>query len=390
MAVSNSEIESASAPHSTASSAAPRVMVLGTRGIPNVLGGVETHCQALYPALLQESEWQATVLARAPYVDYVRSEYRGVQLRALPAPKKKSLEAIVHSVLAALYSRFHRSDIVHVHAIGPGLVVPLLRLLGKKVVFTHHGPDYERLKWGGLAKAMLRLGEKWAVTYANEVIVISEVINDLIKKQYQRHDAHLIFNGVEPAQLPDEATRSEILATHGLTAGEYLVAVGRLVEEKGLHDLIAAYRQLQTSLPLVIVGDADHETPYSRKLKEQAAATPGVIMTGFLSGDALRTVFSQARLFVMPSYHEGLPIALLEAMSYGLPVRVSDIPANLAVKLPDECYIPVGDSTAMAHALQAQLEQQAPTPPDYSHYLALYDWQQIARQTAAVYRQTYR
>ncbi|MGL5399685.1 MAG: glycosyltransferase family 4 protein, partial [Plesiomonas shigelloides] len=118
--------------------------------------------------------------------------------------------------------------------------------------------------------------------------------------------------------------------------------------------------------------------------------TPGVIMTGFLSGDALRTVFSQARLFVMPSYHEGLPIALLEAMSYGLPVRVSDIPANLAVKLPDECYIPVGDSTAMAHALQAQLEQQTPTLPDYSHYLALYDWQQIARQTAAVYRQTYR
>ncbi|MGL4268524.1 MAG: glycosyltransferase family 4 protein [Plesiomonas sp.] len=365
----------------------PRVTVLGTRGIPHVLGGVETHCQALYPAIQQESEWRATVLARAPYVDYTHSEYRGVELRALPAPKKKSLEAIVHSVLAAFYSRFHRCDIVHVHAIGPGLVVPLLRLLGKKVVFTHHGPDYERLKWGGLAKTMLRLGEKWAVTYANEVIVISEVINDLIKQQYQREDAHLIFNGVEPAQLPDAPHREAILTEQGLTAGNYIVAVGRLVEEKGLHDLIAAYRQLQTALPLVIVGDADHETPYSRKLKELAASTPGVVMTGFLSGDTLRTVFSQARLFVMPSYHEGLPIALLEAMSYGLPVRVSDIPANLAVKLPAEFYMPVGDSTAMASALQAELDNPAPTLPDYSAYLALYDWQRIARQTAEVYRQ---
>ena len=162
------------------------VTVLGTRGIPHVLGGVETHCQSLYPELHRQFEVAATVLARAPYVNYRSGEFEGVALKALPAPKKKSLEAILHSLLAVFYCRRHACDLVHVHAIGPGLVVPLLRLLGKRVVFTHHGPDYDRQKWGTLAKWVLRLGERWAVRYASEVIVISEVINEAIRRSSQQ------------------------------------------------------------------------------------------------------------------------------------------------------------------------------------------------------------
>ena len=164
---------------------------------------------------------------------------------------------------------------MHVHAIGPGLVVPLLRLLGKKVVFTHHGPDYDRQKWGRLAKWVLRLGERWAVRYANEVIVISEVINDAIRREYDRQDAHLIYNGVRPVELPGPEAIGMTLGHFGLAPGGYLVAVGRFVEEKGLHDLIAAYRQLDTELVLVLVGDADHPTPYSERLKVLADETPG-------------------------------------------------------------------------------------------------------------------
>ncbi|EKO3373772.1 glycosyltransferase family 4 protein [Vibrio fluvialis] len=360
-----------------------KITVLGTRGIPDVLGGVETHCQHLYPQLVKQFGAEVCVIARSPYVPYQRSSYEGVQTKAIWAPKKKSLEAIVHSTLAAFSTLFDGSDVVHVHAIGPGLVVPLLRLLGKKVVFTHHGPDYDRQKWGGFAKKVLMLGEKFAAKWANEVIVISEVINRILQQKYQRFDANLIYNGVlAPVPLSADII-STTLSQYQLTPQNYMVAVGRFVEEKGFHDLIDAYRDSGLSMPLVLVGDTDHEMPYSAALKEKARTTPGVILTGFLKGDALKAVFSQARLFVMPSYHEGLPIALLEAMSFSLPAIVSDIPANSEVALDANCYFPVGDVSALSHKLAALPED---THVDYSEYLAKYDWQKIAQQTMQVYQ----
>ncbi|ELE8118901.1 glycosyltransferase family 4 protein [Vibrio fluvialis] len=360
-----------------------KITVLGTRGIPDVLGGVETHCQHLYPQLVKQFGAEVCVIARSPYVPYQRSSYEGVQTKAIWAPKKKSLEAIVHSTLAAFSTLFDGSDVVHVHAIGPGLVVPLLRLLGKKVVFTHHGPDYDRQKWGGFAKKVLMLGEKFAAKWANEVIVISEVINRILQQKYQRFDANLIYNGVlAPVPLSADII-SSTLSQYQLTPQNYMVAVGRFVEEKGFHDLIDAYRDSGLSMPLVLVGDTDHETLYSAALKEKARTTPGVILTGFLKGDALKTVFSQARLFVMPSYHEGLPIALLEAMSFSLPAIISDIPANSEVALDANCYFPVGDVSALSHKLAALPEE---AHVDYSEYLAKYDWQKIAQQTMQVYQ----
>ncbi|HAS6348549.1 TPA: glycosyltransferase [Vibrio vulnificus] len=360
-----------------------KITVLGTRGIPNVLGGVETHCQHLYPQVVEQSGSEVCVLARSPYVDYRHSQYQGVETKSVWAPKKKSLEAIMHSTLAALSTWVDRSQVVHVHAIGPGLVVPLLRLLGKKVVFTHHGPDYDRQKWGGLAKKVLMLGEKLAVRWANEVIVISDVINNLIQEKYHRYDAHLIYNGVETQQKLDDEFVQSTLAKHGVVAKGYFVGVGRFVEEKGFHDLIDAYSRSGSELPLVLVGDTDHATTYSEALKEKARTTPNVILTGFLNGDELKAVFSQARAFCMPSYHEGLPIALLEAMSYSLPVVVSNIPANAEVALPQEDYFPVGDIAALSYKLN---QVQHAKPVDYSDYLSKYDWHKIADQTIAVYQ----
>ncbi len=360
-----------------------KITVLGTRGIPDVLGGVETHCQHLYPEIVKQSDARVCVIARSPYVDYKHSQYKGVTTRTVWAPKKKSLEAIIHSTLAAFSTLTDGSDVVHVHAIGPGLVVPLLRLLGKKVVFTHHGPDYDRQKWGTFAKTILKTGERFAAKWANEVIVISDVINNILKDKYQRFDANLIYNGVLPQQaLPSEVV-TNILAKHELESKQYIVAVGRFVEEKGFHDLIDAYAASGVTQPLVLVGDTDHETLYSSELKAKARNTPGVKMTGFVKGDELKALFSQARLFVMPSYHEGLPIALLEAMSYSLPALVSDIPANAEVGLNEQCYFPVGNVPALADKL-AQL------PPadnvNYAEYLEKYDWQKIASQTIEVYK----
>ncbi|BDH46343.1 phosphonate ABC transporter substrate-binding protein [Salmonella enterica subsp. enterica serovar Choleraesuis] len=360
-----------------------KLTVLGTRGIPDVQGGVETHCQNLYPEIKQQSDAEICVIARSPYVNYRRGEYRGVKLKTLWAPKSRKFEAIVHSTLAALSTLFDGSNVVHVHAVGPGLVVPLLRLLGKRVVFTHHGPDYDRQKWGRIAKTMLQLGEKWAVKYASEVIVISHVINNIIKTKYNRHNAHVIHNGVRLPELPSPEAVSTNLNSFNLKPGEYIIAVARFVEEKGLHDLIAAYLQAKCNVPLVLVGDADHPDEYSQKLKKQIQDNPNIIATGFQKGEKLHSLFSQAGLFVLPSYHEGLPIALLEAMSWLLPVVVSNIPANMEPGLPAECYFPTGNVPALAEKLHAWRGKEV---VDYSNLLPKYRWPDIANDTIRVYQ----
>ncbi|MCF7353052.1 glycosyltransferase family 4 protein [Vibrio sp. CK2-1] len=358
------------------------ILVLGTRGIPNLLGGVESHCQSLYPLLVEKYGLDITVTARKPYVSYSESSYHGVKLKALPALTNKSLEAPVHSLLAALYAIKSKADIVHVHAIGPGLVTPLLRLFGKKVVFTHHSQNYDHQKWGKLAKFILRLGEKFAMKFASEVIVISDFMQDLMSEKYGRDNCHLIFNGVNPPQLPDQDKVAEYLSKHGLQAREYVVAVGRFSQEKGLDVLLEAYKRSGINKKLVLVGDNDHPTDYSESLKEAARNTEGVVLTGFLSGDELQSIFSQADTFVLPSFSEGLPIALLEAMSFSLPAIVSDIPANKAVHLPDSYYFPCGDSQRLAEMLIDQVDQ---APVSYDEYLKRYDWDLIAQQTYDVY-----
>lgn len=360
-----------------------KIVVVGTRGIPDIQGGVETHCQELYPRLAQLG-CDITVVTRTPYVPESRrtSAYGDISLKHIYAPKKKSFEAIVHTFLAILYARFSGADIVHIHAIGPALLTPFARLLGLRTVLTHHGPDYDRQKWGAAAKLILRLGESAGARFANKIIVISRVIANILETNYKRKDTDLIYNGV-PIPLLDSAT--DYLDELEITKGKYVIAVGRFVEEKGFHDLIEAWQGMD-ALPyhLVLVGDADHETAYSQKLKQKAKSA-GVILTGFIRGGKLFQIFTHARLFVMPSYHEGLPIALLEAMSYNLPVLVSDIPANLEVPLDNGCFFSVGDTRELGDKIQQKLQNRE--TPEYGELLkARYDWGKVAQATYDVYQ----
>jgi glycosyltransferase involved in cell wall biosynthesis len=362
-----------------------KIFVVGTRGIPDIPGGVETHCQELYPRIAAAGH-EVTLATRISYVREKRKNWEGVSLKHVYAPRRKSLEALVHTFLAAIFGRNSRPDLIHVHAIGPSLLVPFMRLLGMKVVMTNHGPDYERGKWGFLAKKILFLGEYWGGKYANEVIVISSVIGDIVKKRCNR-ESNLIYNGVN---LPEKATKTNILEQHGILPGQYILAVARLVPEKGLHDLIEAFTKITGDQQLVIAGDADHETTYSRDLKKKAAVDSRIVMTGYITGEYLRQVFSHARLFVLPSYHEGLPIALLEAMSYNLAPLISDIPAHLEVDLPEHCYFRCGDvahlQSRLEKALNAENDKQEPV--DYRSIVAeKYNWDDIVQQTIAVYEQ---
>ena len=356
-----------------------KVVVTGTRGIPDILGGVETHCEELFPRIAKKGI-DVTIIRRKSYVHDSLRECGDVKLVDIKTPKKKSLEAIVHTLKAILKAKELRADIVHIHAIGPALLTPLARLLGMKIVFTHHGPDYNRDKWGKVARFMLKMGERMGCMFANEVIVISEVINDILVRKYNRRDCHLIYNGVsKPAKILETNYLDEL----GVEPHKYVLAMGRFVPEKNFHNLIHAFVAIeQTDYKLVLAGDTDFEDEYSQGLKALAQKN-GVILTGFIKGKNLHELLTHARCFVLPSSHEGLPIALLEAMSYELPVIVSDIPANLEIGLSHECYFQTGNEKQLNEKIKQMLSQDSARIP-YS--MDEYNWDTIAEQVLALYR----
>jgi len=358
-----------------------KIVVIGTRGIPNIQGGVETHCEELYP-LLVNNGLDITVIRRHSYVtlDNKITEFKGVKLNDIYAPRKKSIETIIHTFIAIIKAKKLKADIVHIHAIGPALLTPFARILGMKVVFTHHGPDYDRDKWSKSAKTILKIGERMGCKFANEVIVISEVINNIIKEKYNQNNANLIYNGVPDPHIIDS---TNYLNELGVEFQKYVFSMGRFVPEKNFHHLIKAFASLkEKEYKLIIAGDADFEDTYSKGLKKLAKEND-VILTGFIKGDKLHELLTHAKVFVLPSSHEGLPIALLEAMSYKLPVIVSNIPANLEIGLDPSCYFYVGNDKELADKI-ADIFNNGEKQISYN--MENYHWNKIAEQTMNIYK----
>lgn len=360
-----------------------KIVVTGTRGIPNIMGGVETHCEELFPRIAKQG-FDVTVIRRTDYVKDDLKEWKGVKLVNIDSPKKKSFEAIIHTFRAINEAKRLKADILHIHAIGPALLVPYAKMLGMKVVFTHHGPDYDRDKWGFAAKTMLKLGECMGCMFADEVIVISDVIRNLIKRKYNRTShVHLIYNGVSQPEICDYP---EYFNELGIEKGKYILGMCRFVPEKNLHHLVEAFTKVKSrneveDIKLVLAGDTDFEDDYSRNLKKMARKN-GVVLTGFIKGKKLHSLLTNCLCYCLPSSHEGLPIALLEAMSYGVKVIVSGIPANKEVGLPESDYFPVGNVDALTEKLKTVVNQ----PLQHIDYdMKKYDWEKIADQVRDVY-----
>ncbi|MEO5573824.1 MAG: glycosyltransferase family 4 protein [Gammaproteobacteria bacterium] len=360
------------------------VIALGLRGFPDIQGGIETHAENLYP-LLVKLGCKVEVIARAAYLPRAQRAWRGVEFRRLWSPRRKSLETIIHTLLGVLYAGVKRPDILHIHAIGPALLVPLARLLRLNVVVTHHGADYERQKWGGFSRGVLRAGERFGMRHAQQRIVISDVIGNLVRTRHAR-DSVLIHNGVVLPQLP---TTTAALQAFDLTPGRYVLLVSRLVPEKRHLDLIEAFACAQMQgWKLVLVGVSEYPDDYTRAVLSRAAATPDVVCTGFQSGLALQELYAHAGIFVLPSSHEGLPIALLEALSFGLPVIASAIPANLEIGLDQDRYFPLGDTHALAKLLRNAADQAFTDAQRHSQRAWVqqrYNWETIAQKTYDTY-----
>jgi glycosyltransferase involved in cell wall biosynthesis len=278
------------------------------------------------------------------------------------------------------------TDLVHVHNIGPALCLPILKLAGLKTVLTYHSPNYEHKKWGPIARIVLRLGERVGLRFSDAVITVTEAARKKLAERYPGRTVVHIPNGVAPME---RVPPGEALRRWGLAPGRYFFTACRFVEGKGLEDLIRAFERLRREdTRLVIAGDADHETDYSRAIKKLAASTPGVVLTGVLSGAPLMELYGQAGLFVLPSYSEGLPLSLLEAMACGAPVLASDIEANREVALRGHRYYPVGDVAVLARKMDELMALGLP-PDEAAECRTLlvrrFDWEEVARRTKALF-----
>lgn len=362
------------------------VVVIGARALRGVIGGIETHCAALYPALAaQAPDLAFTVAIRSPYASQVQPGPERLTEVVLPSPRGGALETLVHTVRAVV--RFApRADIVHLHGIGPGFFAPLARLLGARVVVTHHAADFERPKWSLTGRAFLRLGECLAGRFADRVICVSAALRRdfLSRNPVAAARTVTITHGaaLAPEAVPGDDAR--IVRELGLPPGGYLLAVGRMDETKRFDDLIAARAAARPgSLPLVIVGCGVGDLQHEARL--QAEGGRHVIFLGGRHGPELAALYRQCALFLHASAMEGFGLVILEALVAGAPVRVSDIPVHREFGLPEDCYFHVGDLVALT-TLVEEAGPRTSTWPDAAPIVAHYSLDRAAAAHLALYR----
>ena len=316
-----------------------------------------------------------------------KNEYEGICQKSVPTIEKKGLAAVSSSFFAALYSAFGKYDVVHIHAEGPAFFSWLPKMFGKRVVVTIHGIDWQREKWkSGFGSKFIRQGEKNAVKYADEIVVLSKGVQDYFKDTYGR-ETRFIPNGVN---RPEIQSAKLITEKFDLTKDSYILFLGRLVPEKGLRYLIEAFKAVKTNKKLVIAGGSSDIDSFMKELQESAKSDNRIIFTGFVQGQLLDELYSNAYIYTLPSDLEGMPLSLLEAMSYGNCCLVSDIPECVEVVEDKALVFKKSDTEDLRTTLQkacehpehvAELKQ---TAGDF--ICQKYNWDNVVEETVKLYR----
>ncbi len=306
----------------------PSIAMLGHKRIPSREGGIEVVVAELSTRMVKHGcnvtcyNRKGHHVSGADFDTASIKVYNGVRLKNVWTVSKKGLAAVTASVSASIKAAFGRYDIVHFHAEGPCAMLWLPKLFGKRCIATIHGLDHQRAKWGRFASWYIRSGEKCAVKHADEIIVLSENVQNYFKEKYNRETAY-IPNGV---LRPENRVADEIVSRFGLEKNSYILFLGRLVPEKGIIYLIEAFKRIHTDKKLVIAGGASDSAEYADELRQLATGDERIVFTGFIQGKLLEELYSNAYIYVLPSTLEGMPLSLLEAMSYGNCCLTSDIP----------------------------------------------------------------
>ena len=368
-----------------------RIAMLGHKRIPSREGGVEIVVGELATRMSQKG-YSVTCFNRKGHhvsgeaFDEVKiTEYCGVKLESVWTLDKKGLAAMTASFSGALRAAFGKYDVVHFHAEGPCAMMWIPKLFGKKCIATIHGLDHQRAKWGKFASWYIRTGEKCAVRFADSIIVLSENVKQYFKDTYNRETV-FIPNGVLPAECKEA---DEITELYGIHKDDYILFLGRLVPEKGVKYLIQAYKELDTDKKLVIAGGTSDSGEHLKELMALAGEDPRIIFTGFVQGRVLEELYCNAYLYVLPSDLEGMPLSLLEAMSYGNCCLTSNIPECASVLGEFGITFEQGDVLDLRYKLQQLCDDPRSVEifkDQAADYICnRYNWDDVTRQTLQLY-----
>lgn len=365
-----------------------KVAMIGQKGIPSRAGGIEIHVEEIAKRLVYLG-FEVEVYCRKGYCErnITDGKYEGIDIKYTPYINSKHLDAITHTFTATIKALLSRCDIFHYHALGPSTLAFIPRLFRKKVVCTVHGLDWQRGKWGKLSSKYLKFGEYATAKFANSTITVSKNLVGYYKEKYHFAPEY-IPNGIE---RPDFFRPAIIKNKYMLEPDSYILFLARLVPEKGVHYLIDAFKRIDTHKKLVIAGGSSHSNVYENELRQQAGPNKNIIFTGFVREQELAELYSNAYFYVLPSDVEGLPISLLEAMSYGNCCLVSDIEENTAVISTMGYSFEKANVDDLERKLSMLLEDSSKVAmvKRYvgEYIIRKYNWDQIAVKTKQVYKE---
>lgn len=363
-----------------------KVGVIGHKQVPSYDGGIEAVLTEMLPVIDQEN-FKITLYNRwttfyKPSEWFKKENYQGCKIIRIPTFKNSFLNALVYSILASIHAMFCSYDIVHYHAEGPSAMSFLPKLTRKKIVVTNHGLDWARGKWGGFASKYLKFGEKMSAKTADALIVLSDTILQYFSTEYGK-EAVKIENGINTKE-PKPA--DIIVDKFGLETNSYFLALGRIVEEKGFHYLIEAYKNLDTDIKLVIAG-AITSSEYCQQLIAASRDCPNIIFADFADGDTKRELFSNCFAYIIPSDLEGMSISLLEALGYGCKVIASDIDDNRNICDDKISFFAHGNAESLFNVMKTVNPLSAEEKKEQMKFIQdNYNWKNIAKKTENVYK----
>lgn len=371
------------------------IAMIGHKRIPSREGGVEIVVEELSKRLVEKGHYVTAYNRKGKHVSGEKynsasnntnlHRYKGINIEAVPTIEQKGLAALTSSFFATIKALWQGHDCIHYHAEGPCVMLLIPYLLRTRTVATIHGLDWQRSKWGKFASWYLKLGERIAAKYADEVIVLSKNAKQYFKDVYNRETVY-IPNGINRAKIKE----SDIITKKwNLEKDSYILFLGRIVPEKGVKYLVEAFKEINTDKKLVIAGGASDTDEFMNDIRQLAKDDGRILFTGFVEGEVLEELYSNAYIYILPSDLEGMPISLLEAMSYGNCCLVSDIAECTEVVENKAVSFEKSNVDSLKNKLQEMCDNSQMVKiykEEASEFIhSKYNWNDVVNRTAVLY-----